>query len=199
MVDVGEMLTKEALNFTIKQILSKRSPQLTCFRTQRIAAVLVIIHYTNGSPHIFLIKRTSTLKMHKGEIAFPGGAFSEQDNSLCETAIRETREEIGVVINQKDILGSLQSVRTLTSNFNIIPFVTVQDNILETRILINEVQRIVNAPLFELLDTLEIDLGHPTMSKESLYRFTCENEVIWGATARILKQLYDCLTLKHDF
>jgi 8-oxo-dGTP pyrophosphatase MutT (NUDIX family) len=192
------MLSKEALNFTLQPILSKGSPQLTCFRTLRIAAVLVIIHYTNGSPHILLIKRNSTLKMHKGEIAFPGGAFSEQDKSLCETAIRETREEIGLVINQNDILGSLQLVRTLTSNFNIVPFVTLQDKILETRILINEVQRIVDAPLFDVLDTLEIDLGHPTMSKETLYRFTYENEIIWGATARILKQLYNCLTLKHD-
>jgi 8-oxo-dGTP pyrophosphatase MutT (NUDIX family) len=136
--------------------------------------------------------------MHKGEIAFPGGAFSEQDKSLHETAIRETREEIGVIIKQTDILGSLQLVRTLTSNFNIIPFVTLQEKILETRILSNEVQRIVDAPLFDLLDTLEIDRVHP-MSRENLYRFTYENEIIWGATARILKQLYDCLTLKYDF
>jgi 8-oxo-dGTP pyrophosphatase MutT (NUDIX family) len=137
--------------------------------------------------------------MHKGEIAFPGGAFSEQDKSLYETAIRETREEIGLVIKQKDILGSLQLVRTLTSNFHIIPFVTLQDKIFETRILINEVQRIIDAPFFDLLYTLKIDLGHQTMSTESLYRFNYENEIIWGATARILKQLYDCLTLKRDF
>ncbi len=196
---VGEMLNMEALNFTLQPILSKREPHLTSFRTLRIAAVLVIIHYTNGSPYILLTKRNSTLKMHKGEISFPGGAFSKQDKSLCETAIRETREEIGLSIKQKDILGSLQLVRTLTSNFNIIPFVTLQEKILETKILVNEVQRIVDAPLFDLLDTLEIDLGHPTMSKESLYRFSYENEIIWGATARILKQLYDSLTLKHDF
>ena len=188
------MLTKEALNFTLQPILSKREPHLTCFCTLRIAAVLVIIHYTNGSPYILLTKRNSTLRMHKGEIAFPGGAFSEQDKSLRETAIRETSEEIGLIIKQKDILGSLKLVRTLTSNFNIMPFVTLQEKILETRILSNEVQRIVDAPLFDLLDTLEIDLVHPTMSKESLHKFTYENEIIWGATARILKQLYDCLT-----
>jgi 8-oxo-dGTP pyrophosphatase MutT (NUDIX family) len=181
------MLNKEALNSSLQPILSKREPDMTCFRSLRIAAVLVIIHYTNGSPYILLTKRNSTLKMHKGEIAFPGGSFSEQDKSLCETAIRETREEIGLIIKQKDILGSLQLVRTLNSNFNIIPFVTLQEKILETQIMINEVQRIVDAPLFDLLDTLEIDLGHPTISQESLYRFTYENEIIWGATS------------KHDF
>jgi 8-oxo-dGTP pyrophosphatase MutT (NUDIX family) len=198
-VDVWEMLNKEALNFTLQPILSEWPSHLTFFPLLRMAAVLVIIHYTNGSPHILLTKRNSTLKTHKGEIAFPGGAFSKQDKSLCETAIRETREEIGLIIEQKDILGSLQLVRTLTSNFHIIPFVTLQDKIFETRILINEVQRIIDAPFFDLLYTLKIDLGHQTMSTESLYRFNYENEIIWGATARILKQLYDCLTLKRDF
>ena len=137
--------------------------------------------------------------MHKGEIAFPGGAFSKQDKSLCDTAIRETREEIGLIIEQKDVLGSLQSVRTLTSNFCIIPFVTLQDKILEPQILINEVHEVIDAPLFDLLDTLEIDLEHQAMSTKSLYKFKCGNDVIWGATARIIKQLHDCFHVKRDF
>ncbi|MDP9289465.1 MAG: NUDIX domain-containing protein [Thermoproteota archaeon] len=87
--------------------------------------------------------------MHKGEIAFPGGGFSKQDKSLCDTATRETREEIGFIIEQKDMLGGLQSVRTLTSNFCIIPFVTLQAKILEPQILINEVQKLIHAPLFD--------------------------------------------------
>ena len=137
--------------------------------------------------------------MHKGEIAFPGGAFSKRDKSLYDSAIRETREEIGLIIEHKDILGSLQSVRTLTSNFCIIPFVTLQDKILEPRILINEVQEVIDAPLFDLLDTLKIDLEHQALSTKSLYKFTYGNEVIWGATARIIKQLHNCLHVKRDF
>jgi 8-oxo-dGTP pyrophosphatase MutT (NUDIX family) len=198
-MDAGEMLNKEDLNFTLQPILSEWPSHLTSFTPLRMAAVLVIIHYTNGPPRILLTKRNSTLKTHKGEIAFPGGAFTKQDKSLCETAIRETREEIGLIIEPKDILGSLQLVRTLTSNFYIIPFVSLQDKILETQILINEVQKVIDAPLFDLLYTLKIDLGHQAMSTKSLYMFTYENEIIWGATARILKQLYDCLTLKRDF
>jgi hypothetical protein len=107
--------------------------------------------------------------MHKGEIAFPGGALSKQDKSLCDTATRETREEIGLIIEQKDILGSLQSVQTLTSNFCIIPFVTLQDKILEPQILFNEVQDVIDAPLFDLLDTLKIDQEHQGLSTKSLY------------------------------
>ncbi|HET7147563.1 MAG TPA: CoA pyrophosphatase [Candidatus Nitrosopolaris sp.] len=158
-----------------------------------MSAVLVIIHYNQSSPRILLTKRNSTLKTHKGEIAFPGGAFSNQDLSLYDTAARETREEIGLIIEQKDILGSLQSVRTLTSNFIIIPFVTIQERIVEPQILINEVEALIDAPLFDLLSTQKIDSEHQAMSTKDLYEFRYEDEVIWGATARILKELHDCL------
>lgn len=192
------MLNKEDLNFSLRQILSQWPSQLTSSPPLRMAAVLVIIHYAQSSPRILLTKRNSTLKTHKGEIAFPGGTFSKQDKSLCDTATRETREEIGLIIEQKDILGSLQSVRTLTSNFVIIPFVTVQERILEPQILISEVQEVIDAPLFDLLDTQKIDLEHQAMSTKSLYEFTYGNEVIWGATARILKELHDCLYAKRE-
>ncbi len=191
-------MNKEDLYFSLRQILSQWPSQLTSYPPLRMASVLVIIHYTQSSPQILLTKRNSTLKTHKGEIAFPGGAFSKQDKSLCDTAARETREEIGLIIEQKDILGSLQSVRTLTSNFFIIPFVTIQERILEPQILINEVQEVIDAPLFDLLDTQKIDLEHQDMSTKSLYEFTYGNEVIWGATARILKELHDCLCSKRE-
>jgi 8-oxo-dGTP pyrophosphatase MutT (NUDIX family) len=192
------MLNKADLDFSLRQILSRWPSLLTSSPPLRMASVLVIIHYTRSSPRILLTKRNSTLKTHKGEIAFPGGAFSKQDKSLCDTAVRETREEIGLIIEQKDILGILQSVRTLTSNFFIIPFVTIQENILEPQIQISEVQEVIDAPLFDLLDTQKIDLEHQDMSTKALYEFRYGNEVIWGATARILKQLYDCLSLKRD-
>ena len=192
-------MNKEVLKFSLRQILSKWPLHLTAIPPLRMAAVLVIIHYTRTSPRILLTKRNKTLKMHKGEIAFPGGEFSKQDKSLYDTATRETREEIGLIIEHKDILGRLQSVRTVTSNFCIVPFVTLQDKILEPRILINEVQEVIDAPLFDLLDTLQIDLEHQALSTKSLHKFTYQSEVIWGATARIIKQLHDCLYVKRDF
>src|SRR2546427_10701821 len=118
------MLNKEDLNFSLRQILSQWPSQLTSSPPLRMAAVLVIIHYTQSSPRMLLTKRNSTLKTHKGEIAFAGAAFSKQDKALCDTAAREAREETGLIILHKSILGSLQSIRTFTSNFCIIPFLT---------------------------------------------------------------------------
>jgi 8-oxo-dGTP pyrophosphatase MutT (NUDIX family) len=187
----------------------------------RVAAVLVIIHYNddnndnnnennidennhdNKIPHILLTKRSSTITAHANEVSFPGGSFDKaSDASLADTAIRETKEEINLHFQKSDLIGHLPVVRTLTSNFIIYPFVTLQDKTLIPTILTDEVQDIIDAPLLEILQTMDKDNyyhhhfhhhQHHDSSLEDVYKFTYRSEIIWGATARILKQLYDCL------
>jgi 8-oxo-dGTP pyrophosphatase MutT (NUDIX family) len=188
---------------------------------RRVAAVLVIIHYNddnnennnennidennhdNKIPHILLTKRSSTITAHANEVSFPGGSFDKaSDASLADTAIRETKEEINLHFQKSDLIGHLPVVRTLTSNFIIYPFVTLQDKTLIPTILTDEVQDIIDAPLLETLQTMDKDnyyhhQHHHDSSLEDVYKFTYRSEIIWGATARILKQLYDCLCIKH--
>jgi 8-oxo-dGTP pyrophosphatase MutT (NUDIX family) len=123
---------------------------------RRLAAVLVIIHYNdndeknnnNKIPHILLTKRSSTITAHANEVSFPGGSFDKaSDASLADTAIRETKEEIDLHFQKSDLIGHLPVVRTLTSNFIIYPFVTLQDKTLIPTILTDEVQDIIDAPL----------------------------------------------------
>jgi 8-oxo-dGTP pyrophosphatase MutT (NUDIX family) len=190
------MLHKDDLVSSLQNCVKRWSRQPYTKKAEKIAAVLLIIHHTQKTPLILLTKRKSTLKYHKGEISFPGGSFSKDDNSFCTTAIRETREEIGVDIKEKDIIGCLKSVRTLTSNFCIYPFVTIQEKFLRPQAFVNEVECIIDAPLFDLLCTLRVDLEHRHMSTKPLYNFSYHNQIIWGATARILKQLWDCLYLQ---
>jgi 8-oxo-dGTP pyrophosphatase MutT (NUDIX family) len=161
----------------------------------RVAAVLVIIHYGKIIPHIILTKRSSNLRSHANEISFPGGKYVKEDKSLIETAIRETKEEIGIDIMRRDIIGRLERVKTLTSNFIIMPFVTLQDRISEPKIYVDEIEKVIDVPLMEVLETIAPDIDHYNLSVTEVYKFTYENEVIWGATARILKQLYDCLCI----
>jgi 8-oxo-dGTP pyrophosphatase MutT (NUDIX family) len=160
----------------------------------RTAAVLIIVHCRSKTPHVLLTRRSSKLKYHTGEISFPGGQYSRAiDPSLLDTALRETIEEVGLCFTAQDILGRLRTVYTLTSNFTIVPFITIQKNIPEPKILANEVDCIVDVPLLETLSTFEPDIEHYHISQKSVYKFTYGEFVIWGATARILKQLYDCL------
>jgi 8-oxo-dGTP pyrophosphatase MutT (NUDIX family) len=189
------MLDKKAILLRLAPLLMK--PMIySDFANFRAAAVLIIIHYDQLMPHIILTKRSSNLTSHANEICFPGGKYIKEDKSLIETAIRETKEEIGLDIMRGDIIGRLARVRTLTSKFIIMPFVTLQDKISEPKILADEIEKVIDVPLMEVLETLAPDTGNHNLSVKDVYKFTCQNDVIWGATARILKQLYDCICTK---
>ena len=184
----------------MKDISRSLEPLLTVPQTDsshftgfQLAAVLIIIHYNYMLPYILLTKRSSNLRSHTSEISFPGGKYTNEDKSLCDTAIRETREEIGLDFKHKDIIGSLAMVRTLTSNYVIMPFVTLQRKIPKPKILVEEVEEVIDIPLMDVLWSMTPDTEHYHLSVREVYKFTYQNRVIWGATARILKQLHNCL------
>jgi len=156
-----------------------------------LSAVLVIIHFRGGKPHIILTKRSNEVKNHAGQVSCPGGTFSNSDKGLMHTALRETFEELGVRIDEKDIIGNLRSVHTLTSNFTIVPYVAILelvDNLTPDK---KEIDAVLDLPLLNLLKTMTPDHEHTDFGE--LYKFEYDGNVIWGATARILKQLHDIM------
>jgi 8-oxo-dGTP pyrophosphatase MutT (NUDIX family) len=157
------------------------------------ASVLVIIHYNSNTPYVILTKRSSNIRAHPGEVCFPGGRYDRLiDRNQLDTAIRETHEELGLVINTEEILGCLQPVRTITSKFLIYPFVTIKQSMISSLCPSPEVERVIDAPLYDVLDSIDTDLRYSTVnSNELLYKFKFNNDIIWGATSRILKQLHD--------
>lgn len=188
-----ELLHKEELLSLIKPALAIRPYMPSDAAAAIPAAVLIIIHYHRGDkPHIFLTRRSSMLKSHRGEISFPGGRYSNRDSTLLTTALRETEEEIGIVFYPEQIIGNLEAVRTVTSNHFIVPFVTLQDKLPEHKIAAVEVEAVIDAPLIEVLRSIKRDTEHYNIAKDA-FEFTYDNNIIWGATARILKQLYDIL------
>lgn len=176
----------------ITKLSTKIDPDVQLLKSSgyTLSSVLIIIHFTDYKPKIILTKRSSLLKHHKNEISFPGGTFKETDLSLLNTALRETKEEIGLNIHSNEIVGSFHTVRTLTSNFAIIPFVTFQDNLRKTKLLIDEVSEVLDIPIFDLFNSLNNNFNYKNFSDS--YAFKYNSEIIWGATARILKQIRDC-------
>ena len=156
------------------------------------SAVLVIIHYHGGAPHVFLTRRSLALKSHSGEVSFPGGRYAEGDGTLVATALRETEEEIGIRFRQEEVIGSLKAVRTMTSNHFIVPFLTIQEKLPEHKVSAVEVDAVIDAPLVETLRSIAPDTEHYRLAANAV-RFTFGNDVIWGATARILEQLHGAL------
>lgn len=187
-----QLLHKEEILSLLKPVLTDR-PYLPEDAASAIpAAVLVIIHYHGDRPHVFLTKRSSTLKSHRGEISFPGGRYIESDGTLLATALRETEEEIGIAFTADQVAGSMRAVYTMTSNHFIVPFVTIQDMLPTHRIAASEVEAVIDIPLIETLKSIEPDKEHHSLAWDA-FKFTYDSYVIWGATARILKQLHDLI------
>ncbi|HXU24095.1 MAG TPA: CoA pyrophosphatase [Tepidiformaceae bacterium] len=157
------------------------------------AAVLVLLHDHDGDLHIVFQKRTDKVHDHKGQISFPGGASDPEDMSLAETALRETHEEIGVLPEDVDILGQLDEMVTV-SNYVVTPFVGwVARYPYEWRFSDEEVAYLLEVPVSHLLEpgTLIPDRRFINGREYEFQSYKFGDDLIWGATARMLGNFLD--------
>ena len=174
----------------IKSILSSSIEPNLETTDFRLASVLVVIY--GKKPVIVMTEKPKHMKFHAGEISFPGGKLDSNDSDLLETALRETREEIGLTITKEQVVGQLKPVVTLNSRFMILPFVSVVDTI--PPLSANaEVEEIFHISLDSFLKTMARDPDPSHNLIQEMYTFEYENKIVWGASARILKQIQDCL------
>jgi len=173
----------------LKQILSSGiAAEPPSGSKNKIAAVMIIVF--GDEPMVLMTERPKTMNHHAGEISFPGGTWEEKDNDLLETAIRETREELGIDISRSMIIGQLKPVTTLNSGFTITPFITILDKL--PKILTNsEIASVLRIPLLSLLQTIGDDKDPLHQSILEMHTFKFETHLIWGASARMLKQIHD--------
>ena len=180
-------MIKEEIKIALK---SKVNPEVLDNDKNKLASVLIIIY--DDKPEVLMTKKPITLTQHGGEISFPGGKISEVDDDLLDTALRETKEETGLEISRDCIVGQLKQVITLNSGFTIVPFICMLDSIGQL-IPNSEVESFLHIPLLPFLDTLENDLDPKHNSIQEMYTYTFEKNLIWGASARMLKQITDIL------
>ena len=180
------MIQKKIQNALTTEI----NPKILSDGKNKLASVLIIIY--GDKPEILMTKKPITLTQHGGEISFPGGKMSELDNDLLDTALRETKEETGLKISRDDVVGQLKQVITLNSGFTIVPFLCILDGIGQL-VPNSEVESFLHIPLLAFLDTLENDLDPKHNSIQEMYTYTFEKNLIWGASARMLKQITDIL------
>jgi len=160
----------------------------------QIASVLIVIYGKN--PFIIMTEKASNLKVHAGEIAFPGGKWCEKDQDLLETAIRETKEELCLDVSKEHVIGQLDNVITLNSKYKITPFIAILDTV--TSLTGNsEVESILHIPLESFLNTMAEDDRQEHRSIKEMYTFTFEKHNVWGASARMLKQINTILSKKN--
>ncbi len=156
------------------------------------AAVTVPIFLKDGQWTVLLTKRTRNVRHHKGEISFPGGAMDEEDASLLETALRETEEEVGIRREDVTVLGELVDIRTL-SHFRVSPYVITFPYPYPYIVCDAEIEELLEIPLAGLQKEARLE-ERPAVyegTHATVYFYYYRSVVIWGATAKILKQLLD--------
>jgi 8-oxo-dGTP pyrophosphatase MutT (NUDIX family) len=158
------------------------------------AAVLVPLFEKGEDCHLLFTKRSDQVKYHKGEISFPGGVVDEEDLELINTALREAHEEIGLKEGDVQIIGMLDDIVTITE-FIVTPIVGLFPYPYPFKVSEVEIAELIEVPLSSLLreksfSEKEIIRGG---QKEIVYAYQFEKHIIWGATARILKQFLDLI------
>jgi 8-oxo-dGTP pyrophosphatase MutT (NUDIX family) len=162
----------------------------------RKAAVLLGLFDQEGEPTILFIRRSSTLRAHSGEIAFPGGGVDQTDSSPIMAALREAQEEIGLDPARVEVLGVLQPVFTVVSNYLVIPVVAFLPRGLGTlQLQESEVTEIILAPLHDLTnpDIFHTEEWMRVGRTRTVYFYDYGSYRIWGVTARILNALLETL------
>ncbi|MEP5762468.1 MAG: CoA pyrophosphatase [Litoreibacter sp.] len=156
----------------------------------REAAVLVAFQNTQNGAEIVLTKRSSALKHHPGQIAFPGGKRDSGDDNLAATAIREAEEEISLPAKSVHLLGTLPPHITVT-NFNVTPYVGWIDAPAAFEIETGEVAEVFTVPAAHLLKpgNFRIEGRMWRGQIRRYYTVPFGPYYIWGATARMLHAL----------
>tara|TARA_A100001037_G_scaffold286261_1_gene294486 strand:+ start:12387 stop:12938 length:552 start_codon:yes stop_codon:yes gene_type:complete len=158
------------------------------------AAVIVPLILGEDGEEILFTKRTTWLDEHAGQMSFPGGRYEQEDKVLKRTAIREAMEEIGIEFNEMKFIGELDECSTITK-YTITPFIVEIPDRSYTRNK-KEVAKIMRYSVEDLTSVSNFEWKEHTNSNETILLpyFYMEDEVIWGATARILVQLLETTT-----
>ena len=157
------------------------------------AAVLIPLFEEDGACRVVLTRRSTRLRSHTGQVAFPGGRL-DPGEAPVSAALREAAEEVGLDPATCRIIGELAPMVTVSSETRVMPFVGV----LPGRPMLHpnpaEVDRVFDVTLSELADPgvfQEEIWPFPGAGERPMYLYALDGDTVWGATARMLKELLD--------
>ncbi len=145
---------------------------------------------------LVLILRKTYIGVHSAQVGFPGGKIETKDNSLESAALRETYEEIGVPVQQVEVLRQLTEVYIPPSNFYVQPFMGISKVTPKFIMQEDEVEAIIEVPLNHFFDELSVTTRKVSTSYKvdaEVPAFKLNGHVVWGATAMILSEIKDLL------
>ena len=162
----------------------------------REGGVMILLYQKDGSLYFPLIQRPDYDGVHAKQMSFPGGKKDVEDESLMITALRETKEEIGIEPGKVEVIGSLTELYIIASNFNVLPTIGLLNGLPEFIADEHEVDEVVEVKLADLMDDAKQKEKPLTILQGITINapyFDLNDKVVWGATAMILSELKQIL------
>jgi 8-oxo-dGTP pyrophosphatase MutT (NUDIX family) len=186
------VLRAEAIRDDLRRVLLDPEAAMALeVRGRTDAAVLVPLYLHDQRLHVVFTKRREDLRRHAGEISFPGGRYDDGEADLRSTALREAQEEIGLPPDAVELVGALQPTPTIVTGYAVYPFVGLIESGRTWTLSAREVTEVLELEVAALIDGYArrrlVRRGVPIRTDTYLVG----DNLIWGATARILADLLD--------
>jgi 8-oxo-dGTP pyrophosphatase MutT (NUDIX family) len=186
-------LTRDDLREALGAVLLDARDAVSISVHGRTESAVLVPLYVDDRDHVRAVftKRRDDLRRHPGEISFPGGRREDADGDLTVTALREAEEEIGLPRGAVELLGALQPTPTFVTNYSIYPFVGLIEAGRAWELQALEVDRVLELSLADVRDGYArrrlVRRGVPFRTDT----YCVDDDLIWGATARIVADLLD--------
>ena len=192
-------LPGEAIQFKMAPVerLKELKEQAKAKETARKAGVMALFYpsQTNDT-HLILILRRTYKGVHSDQVGFPGGKVEPEDESLQETALRETEEEVGVSRSSISVVKKLTEIYIPPSNFFVHPFIGVTPTTPKFIAQDDEVAALIEVPVSLFMDDSTLITKKITTSYATnidVPAFLLNDYVVWGATAMMLSEVRELL------
>lgn len=161
------------------------------------SAVMILFFHEADKLKMIVIRRSSYVGVHSGQIAFPGGRFEVEDIDVQTTALREIEEEIGISRDDIEIVGRLSDIYVPPSNFMISVFAGYLKEKPSYKMQEREVDEVIEIPVCEFFNPEVIKQKdfyvNSIKAASSAPYFDVSNAEIWGASAMVISELVDIL------
>jgi 8-oxo-dGTP pyrophosphatase MutT (NUDIX family) len=157
----------------------------------KLSAVSILIYHVEFEWHFCLIQRPQYNGPHSGQMALPGGKKEASDFDLMHTAIRETKEEIGIELKQTDIIGKLTELFIPVSNTLVFPYTAIISQVPKFIPQESEVDEIIECKVSQLLLQSNNAITQVKINESLTIKtpyFLLNGKIVWGATAMILNE-----------
>jgi 8-oxo-dGTP pyrophosphatase MutT (NUDIX family) len=183
-----------------KEFIKLNSNKL--LNSKKAAVIAALYPDNNNFIRLILILRNTYKGVHSNQVSFPGGRVEQDDKTLFDTAIRETFEEIGVIVEKDGLIRELQELYIPPSNFNVYPFLVflnqppsfVKDYKEVKEIITIDLESLLNCEISQTLIPIPVKLNELNTQKDvQVPTFKLASYNVWGATAMILSEIRDLI------